>query len=83
MIFLLVIAGNGDGGSVYVQSLLKRAYELNLEDHIRFELTLDDVKKHQLYRAADVFISLADNVQESFGLTPLEAMREAGACRFV
>ena len=74
--FLLVIAGSGDAGGPYVQSLLKRACELNLEDHIRFELSLDESKKYQLYKAADVFVSLADNVQESFGITPLEAMRD-------
>lgn len=28
----------------------------------------------QLYQAADVFVSPVDNVQESFGLTPIEAM---------
>lgn len=74
--FLLVIAGGGDAGGAYVQSLLKRAYELNLEELVRFELSVDEVKKHRLYRAADIFVSLADNVQESFGLTPLEAMRD-------
>jgi starch synthase len=34
-----------------------------------------DSSKYQLaWKAADVFISLADNVQETFGLTPVEAM---------
>jgi hypothetical protein len=28
----------------------------------------------ELYGAADIFISLVDNIQETFGLTPLEAM---------
>jgi D-inositol-3-phosphate glycosyltransferase len=30
--------------------------------------------KEQLYAAADVFVSPIDNIQETFGLTPLEAM---------
>lgn len=30
--------------------------------------------RHHIWSTADVFISLADNIQESFGLTPLEAM---------
>jgi starch synthase len=34
----------------------------------------DDAKHRQALFAADVFISLADNVQESFGLAPVEAM---------
>ncbi len=30
--------------------------------------------RDQIWRAADAFISLSDNVQETFGLTPVEAM---------
>jgi starch synthase len=30
--------------------------------------------RHGIWSAADIFISLVDNVQETFGLTPLEAM---------
>ena len=26
------------------------------------------------YAAADIFVSLSDNIQETFGLTPVEAM---------
>jgi len=33
----------------------------------------DDFKK-SLWAGADVFLSLADNIQETFGITPLEAM---------
>jgi glycosyltransferase involved in cell wall biosynthesis len=32
-----------------------------------------DVREH-IWHAADVFITLSDNVQETFGLTPIEAM---------
>ncbi|MGI9279300.1 MAG: DUF4135 domain-containing protein [Endozoicomonas sp.] len=73
--FQLVIAGAGDASSEYVRSLLAQAYEFNLEDYIRFELSVDDDKREQLMAEADVFVSLSDNVQESFGLAPLEAMR--------
>lgn len=34
----------------------------------------DNHQKAEIWSAADVFISLVDNIQESFGLTPLEAM---------
>lgn len=33
----------------------------------------DDARKQRLYAAADIFLSLADNPQETFGLTLLEA----------
>ncbi|WP_062268772.1 DUF4135 domain-containing protein [Endozoicomonas arenosclerae] len=74
--FQLVVAGVGDASGEYLQSLLAQAYEFNLEDFVRFELTVDEEKKQQLLAQADVFVSLADNIQESFGLAPLEAMRE-------
>ena len=34
----------------------------------------DDARYQAAWRAADVFVSLSDNIQETFGLTPLEAM---------
>ena len=34
----------------------------------------DEERYRQAWRGADVFVSLADNIQETFGLTPLEAM---------
>jgi glycosyltransferase involved in cell wall biosynthesis len=33
-----------------------------------------DPESRRIWHAADVFISLSDNIQESFGLTPVEAM---------
>ena len=47
-----------------------------LAPHVRFIWA--DGQKEALYKqswqAADVFISLSDNIQETFGLTPVEAM---------
>lgn len=34
---------------------------------------LDDVRR-EIWSAADIFTSLSDNIQETFGLTPIEAM---------
>lgn len=69
-----VIAGAGDAASSSVQYLLKQAYNLNLEGSIRFELDIDDERKNQWLSACDMVLSLSDNIQESFGLVPLEAM---------
>lgn len=69
-----VFAGSGDAASPAIQSLLKKAYELNLEGCISFELSIDDDRKQQLLSACDLLVSLSDNIQESFGLVPLEAM---------
>ncbi|WP_257263165.1 glycosyltransferase [Endozoicomonas sp. ONNA2] len=69
-----IVAGAGDAGSPTVQSLLKQAYALNLEGCIRFELEIEDDRKHQWLSACDMVLTLADNIQESFGIVPLEAM---------
>lgn len=34
----------------------------------------DPIVRRDLWRSADVFVSLSDNIQETFGLTPVEAM---------
>ncbi len=34
----------------------------------------DETRYLQAWKSADVFVSLSDNIQETFGLTPLEAM---------
>ena len=39
----------------------------------------DDIRT-RVWQAADVFISLADNIQETFGLTPVEAMAAGLPC---
>ncbi len=39
----------------------------------------DEVRR-KVWQAADVFVSLADNIQETFGLTPVEAMAAGLPC---
>ncbi len=72
--FLIVLVGQGDASGGYIQGLLQLGYDLNLEGRIRFELSADDERKHLIFQAADIFVSIADNVQESFGIAPVEAM---------
>ena len=47
---------------------------LELEDDVVILPDLNEADKLACYRAADVFVSLSDNIQETFGLTILEAM---------
>jgi glycosyltransferase involved in cell wall biosynthesis len=47
---------------------------LKLDKNTTFVVDPDDDAKSNLYAAADFFVSVADNVQETFGLTLLEAM---------
>lgn len=68
---LLVIVGTQ--GRETVEDLTREAFSLRfLRKHVRFVLPDDD--RHVLLSAADVFVSPADSIQESFGLTVIEAM---------
>lgn len=47
---------------------------LGLSEQVEFVIDPCEEQKRLLYSAADFFVSVADNPQETFGLTPLEAM---------
>lgn len=68
----LVLAGGGS--RLYGKSLLKAAQEMGLGGKVHLFADFPSQQKPDLYAAADVFISPADNLQETFGLTILEAM---------
>lgn len=48
--------------------------ELGLTAHVTLKVGFPPAQSPALYAAADVFVSPIDNAQETFGLTPLEAM---------
>ena len=69
----LVLAGGAKEGA-YVSSLEATCRELGIASAVRFLLNVSAEDKILLYAAADIFVSVSDNVQETFGLTLLEAM---------
>jgi len=65
-----VIAGMSRGS--YITTVRNSLTELGLEDCTK---VIDSpISPASLYAASDIFVSPADNIQESFGLTVLEAM---------
>lgn len=50
------------------------AEELRISDHVLVKRPLTPDVPHLWYAAADVFVSPVENIQECFGLTPVEAM---------
>ncbi|WP_139162922.1 glycosyltransferase family 4 protein [Desulfonatronum thiosulfatophilum] len=68
---LLVIAGWVEPRDDFPETFSALARNVGLP--IRLIPRPDDELKQELYTAADIFISLADNPQETFGLTLLEA----------
>ena len=69
---LLVIAGARD--AVYADTLQKHIKDLSLSQHVRLMPSFPEKTKQALIASADVFVSPGDSIQESFGLTPIEAM---------
>lgn len=67
---LLVVAGTPRGG--YAENLRNWIRDLELQNKVR--LVLEPKQPHLLYSAADIFVSPVDSVQESFGISILEAM---------
>lgn len=68
----LILAGGES--KRYGRDLVKAAAEMGLEGKVQLFADFDSRIKADLYAASDVFISPADNLQETFGLTILEAM---------
>lgn len=69
----LVLAGGAEPAH-YLEFVKLQAQLRGLGDRVVFAPNLDERLKPDLYNACDVFVSPSDNVQESFGLTLVEAM---------
>ncbi len=70
--WVLVLAGAGKKSDIaLVHDMITR---LGLSRRVRLETNVSDQRKQLLYAAADLFCSLSDNYQETFGLTLIEAM---------
>lgn len=69
----LVIAGALNQKSYY-DMVRQWAATLGLADQVTLFTDISETDKHRLFAAVDIFISIADNPQETFGLTLLEAM---------
>lgn len=68
----LILAGAENNR--YGQSMLQLAEQLGLGDRVHLFADFDSPLKPYLLAACDIFVSPADNVQETFGLSILEAM---------
>lgn len=71
-----LVAGTGYSWDTYVATLIQTAAGMGLQDHCIFwdDVTNTSEKRSLVYSAADVFFAPSDNVQETFGLTPIEAL---------
>lgn len=69
----LILAGSVHSPK-YLEMLSLWIDALNIKDAVRIVANPSEEEKRRLFSAADFFVSTADNPQETFGLTLLEAM---------
>lgn len=70
---LLLVAGQDDE-DLYLPVLRQCAYSLGIERRVRYIENFPLSLQRVLYAASDVFVSPVDNIQESFGISIVEAM---------
>lgn len=70
--FLLIVGREHSVG--YSRTLEALAHSLGIQDRIRIVSSYDASHIPLYYGASDVFVSPSDNIQETFGLTVIEAM---------
>ena len=68
----LLLAGGAEPENV--QHFEATCRELGIADRVIFRPNFEDEEKPLLYGAADIFLSLADSLQETFGISVVEAM---------
>lgn len=68
----VILAGAADSG--HGRELEDMAKQMGLAERVHVFANFDSALKPKLYGAADVLVSPADNLQETFGLSILEAM---------
>lgn len=69
----LVLAGARQGNN-YPERLEDLANQSGLTGRVKFLVDVPPEQQRILYQAADIFVSPSDNIQETFGLTIVEAM---------
>ena len=70
--FRLVIAGGASDSEVALHQQM--IAELNLTDIVLLKPNFDPGQKRQLYCASDICVAPSDNIQETFGISIIEAM---------
>lgn len=63
----------GSGPREYGRALREVVGSLGLTNYVKF-IACGENDRHLMFNAADIFVSPSDNIQETFGITPIEAM---------
>ena len=68
-----IIAGDCSDSS-YLKTLTNELEFLKINKFVKIITTPSEKRKISLFKSADIFLALSDNIQESFGIVLLEAM---------
>lgn len=71
---LVLAGGTGSGAEDYGAAITEMLSTLDLIDHVALHRNVSAFNKVLFYGAADIFVAASDNIQETFGMTLLEAM---------
>lgn len=71
---ILLLAGSQPKDSKYISELKNYCNILNISDKVEFMIDPDTKNRQEIYNLSDIFTSPVDNIQETFGITPIEAM---------
>ena len=74
----LILAGGAD--SKQAQLVNGMISEFGLEKRVQVVNNFTDALKPDLYGASDIYVSLSDNLQETFGISVIEAMAAGQPC---
>jgi len=74
VLFVLVGGDRYFGARKYVQMLKHEVAVLGIQDQVFVRTVNERSRLVDLVRSANIFISPADSIQETFGITPIEAM---------
>ena len=70
----LLIAGAVDMEGPYLKLLAERGAALGLDEKVFYKTNFLDKDRGNILAGADIFVSVPDNPQETFGIAPVEAM---------
>lgn len=68
----LVIAGGVKGSELRLHKDM--IHDLELDQSVRLMINFDKDLKQSIYAAADIYVAPSDNIQETFGISIIEAM---------
>lgn len=71
---LLMLTGHDRAANPHLPTLIEYSKELGIFENIIFMQDYSVIDRNEIFSCADIFTSPIDNIQETFGITPIEAM---------